>query len=267
MKQKSFSEKELISMDEIRKLLHENAERGFFHTTYHEETKRFHLLMQGDMQAVEDSARLLDSKIQGTLSKDPLRNMRYLFIVNTGLLTRYVIEAGIPQETVYSLSDLYIQKADLSKSIEEIKNLNREIWTACVRMIQKLKKGTAYSKPIRTCLNYIDSHFNEKITLNDLAELLSMNPCYLATLFKKEKGESFGSYLLRMRIYTAESLLARSSYTYSQIALSLAFCSQSHFIKIFHRETGYTPKEYRMKYSDVDISRLLDLPKNQKKKD
>lgn len=245
----------LISMDEIRLLLHENAERGFVHTTYMEETKRFHLLMQGDMQAVEDSVRLMDSNIQGTLSKDPVRNMRYLFIVNTGLLTRYAIEAGIPQETVYSISDLYIQKADIANSIEEIKDLNREIWTTYVRLVQKIKNGTAFSKPIMFCLNYIDSHFNEKITLNDLAEKLSINPCYLATLFKKEKGETFGSYLLRMRIYTAESLLARTDYSYLQIALSLAFSSQSHFTKTFREETGYTPKEYRMKYYDVDISR------------
>ena len=106
------------------------------------------------------------------------------------------------------------------------------------------------------CLNYIDSHFNEKITLEDLAEKLGMNPCYLATLFKKEKGETFGAYLLRMRIYTAESLLARTDYSYSQIALSLAFCSQSHFTKTFRAETGFTPKEYRMKYYDANFSKL-----------
>ena len=256
MNEKDIVEKSLISMDEIRSLLHENAERGFVHTTYLEENRRFHLLMQGDMQAVEDSVRIMDSNLQGTLSKDPLRNMRYLFIVNTGLLTRYAIEAGIPQETVYSVSDLYIQKADVANSIAEIKNLNREIWKTYVRMIQKIKNGTAYSKPIMFCLNYIDSHFNEKITLNDLAEMLEMNPCYLATLFKKEKGETLGAYLLRMRIYTAESLLSRTGYSYAQIAFSLGFCSQSHFTKTFRAETGYTPKEYRMKYYDANISKL-----------
>ncbi|MBO4728039.1 MAG: helix-turn-helix transcriptional regulator [Spirochaetaceae bacterium] len=255
MNEKDNAEKSLISMDEIRSLLHENAERGFVHTTYLEENRRFHLLMQGDMQAVEDSVRIMDSNLQGTLSKDPLRNMRYLFIVNTGLLTRYAIEAGIPQETVYSVSDLYIQKADVANSIAEIKNLNREIWTTYVRMIQKIKNGTAYSKPIMFCLNYIDSHFNEKITLYDLAEMLEMNPCYLATLFKKEKGETLGAYLLRMRIYTAESLLSRTGYSYAQIAFSLGFCSQSHFTKTFRAETGCTPKEYRMKYYDANISR------------
>ena len=246
----------LISMNEIRSLLHENAERGFIHTTYLEENKRFHLLMQGDMRAVDETIKILDSDIQGKLSDDPLRNMKYLFIVNTGLATRYVIEAGIPQETVYSISDLYVQRADIAKNIEEVRNLNRDIWITYVRMIQEKKSENAYSKPIMFCLNYIESHFNEKITLKDIADKLDLNPCYLATLFKKEKGETFGSYLLRMRIKTAEALLTRTEYSYSQIAFSLAFCSQSHFTKTFREETGFTPKEYRMKYYDANISKF-----------
>ena len=242
-------------MDEIRGLLHENAERGFIHTTYLDETRRFHLLMQGDMRAVDDSINKLDAQMQGKLSKDPLRNMQYLFVVNTGLATRYTIEAGIPQETVYSISDLYIQRADEAKTIEEIKDLNRELWTTFVRLVQDARKKNAYSKPIMFCLNYIDSHFNEKITLADIAEKLDLNPCYLATLFKKEKGETFGSYLLHMRIQTAQALLIRTEHSYSQIALSLAFCSQSHFTRTFKKETGYTPKEYRMKFFDANISK------------
>ena len=122
MDKNDVSSKKLISMDEIRGLLHENAERGFMHTTYLEESKRFHLLMQGDMRAVDESARLLDSNIQGTLSKNPIRNMRYLFIVNTGLLTRYAIEAGIPQETVYSVSDLYYLRIRSGVNKGEVNN-------------------------------------------------------------------------------------------------------------------------------------------------
>ena len=73
-------DKRIISFDEIRSLLHKNAETGFIHTTYDEESERFHLLMNGDMRAVDDSVNILDADIQGTLSKNPLRNLRYLFI-------------------------------------------------------------------------------------------------------------------------------------------------------------------------------------------
>ena len=182
--------------------------------------------------------------------------MRYLFIVNTGLASRYVIEAGIPQETVYSISDLYIQKADVTESVEELKKLNHEVWTVFVETVKAYKKESMYSKPIYNCLNYIDSHFNEKITLEDLAEKTELNPCYLATLFKKETGKTFGNYLTDTRIETSKALLAKTDYSFTQIACSLAFCSQSHFTKIFRQRTGYTPKQYRMNFYNANISAI-----------
>ena len=251
---KKNANKRIISADEIRKLLHNNAETGFIHTTYQEESLRFHYLMNGDKRAIDESVRLINPMLQGKLSTDPVRNLRYLFIINTGLATRYMIEAGIPQETVYSTSDLYIQKADKAKTIDEIMDLNKEVWTVFVEKVRKFKKESLYSKPILFCLNYIDSHFNEKITLDYLAGEVNLNPCYLATLFKKETGKSFGNYLMDIRIKTACALLTKTDYTYSQISYSLAFCSQSHFTKAFHKQTGYTPKAYRMKFYNTHLS-------------
>ncbi len=247
-------EERIISFDKILELLHENAESGFKHTTYQEESRRFHYLLNGDDRAVEESVRIVDSQMQGKLSEDPLRNMKYLFVVNTGLATRYMIEAGVPQETVYSMSDLYIQRADVAVTIEEITDLTRESWTAFVDVVKLLKKENGYSKQVLFCLNYIDSHFNEKITLEELGEKTDLHPCYLAALFKKETGNTFGNYLIERRIETAKALIAKTDYSFTQIACSLAFCSQSHFIQVFRKHTGLTPKQYRMKYYNANIS-------------
>lgn len=250
---KKTDSKRMISFDEIRKLVYNNAEKGFIHTTYQEESQRFHYLINGDKRAIEESVRLMNPKLQGKLSSNPLHNIRYLFIINTGLATRYMIEYGIPQETVYSTSDLYIQKADKATSIDEIIMLNREVWTVFVEIVNAYKKESLYSKPIHFCLNYIDSHFNEKITLADVAAQTNLTPCYLSTLFKKETGKSFATYLMNVRIETAIALLTKTDYTYSQIAYSLAFCSQSHFTKTFRLCTGYTPKQYRMNFHNTNF--------------
>lgn len=249
-------DRRLISWEEIQTLLHNNAEKGFIHTTYQEESQRFHYLMNGDPRAIEDSMHLMNPDIQGKLSLDPVRNIRYLYVINIGLATRYMIEAGIPQETVYSTSDLYIQKADLAQTVEEIQELNREVWTVFVETVRTYKKESMYSKPILFCLNYIDSHFNERITLESIAMQINLNPCYLATLFKKETGKTFANYVMDMRIRTAICLLTKTDYTYTQIAYSLAFCSQSHFTKTFHKHTGYTPKQYRMNFYNTNLSAI-----------
>lgn len=245
----------LIDINEIRNLLHENAENGFIHPTHHEDMLRYHYLKQGDMRAVEEAVRTLNPDMQGTLSKDPVRNMKYLFIVTVSLAARTVVETGVPLETAYAISDLYIQKMDSMDSIEEIRLLAGKLYETYVKEIRKARKTTTFSKPIMLCLNYIDSHFNENITLDKLAEEVNLHPAYLSSLFKKETGENLRDFLIRKRIEVAQSLLSRTDYTYTQIAASLSFCSQSHFTKMFRMHTGFTPKQYRMKFYDTNFTK------------
>lgn len=243
-----------IDPNEIQKLLYENAENGFIHPTHQEDMLRYHYLKQGDMRAVEEAVNTMKAELQGTLSKDPLRNYKYLFVVTVSLASRFVIEAGVPLEKSYAISDLYIQKMDLLESIEEICSLLEDCYTTYVKTVQEYKKKKSYSKPIMLCLNYITSHFNEQITLKDLAKETNLHPNYLSALFKKELGETLREYLLRNRIDVAKSLLSRTDYSFLQISNSLAFYSQSHFIQVFKANTGYTPKQYRMKFYDINVS-------------
>jgi transcriptional regulator GlxA family with amidase domain len=186
---------------------------------------------------------------------DPLRNAKYLFVVSTALASRFVVEAGVPLETAYAISDLYIQRADVQESIGEVRNLLKGLYRTYVDEVNKVKKKNALSKSVVLCLNYIDSHFNEKITVDELAAYVKLNPRYLTTLFKKEMGRTITEYISNMRVEVAQSLLARTDYTYAQIAYSLSFCSQSHFSKVFREHTGYTPREYRTKFYDINISK------------
>lgn len=246
----------LIDPAEIRNLVHRNAESSFAHMSYSEELERFFLLAQGDDRAVDETIRVLDAGMQGKLSEDPLRNMRYLFIVNTGLATRFAIEAGVPQEIVYSTSDIYIRKADVAKTEKEIKELNRSFWTILVGMVRDSRKEKRYSKPVTQSIDYITSHFNTKVTLGELAENTGLTPNYLASLFKKETGMTAMEYLTRFRIDSACALLSGTDYTCPQIALSLGFCTQSYFTKVFREHTGKTPDSYRRQHKDRAFTEL-----------
>lgn len=247
----------LIDPGEIRKLVHKNAENSFAHTTYKVELERFRLLAQGDYRAVEKAVEILDADMQGKLSDDPLRNMRYLFIVNTGLGTRFAIESGAPQELVYSTSDVFIRKADIATTEDEIRELNRGFWEILVKLVRDSHKEYHYSKPVTKVIDYITSHFNSKITLEDLAEITGMTPNYLASLFKQETGRTVMEYLTGFRIDSACALLSQTEYTYLQIALSLGFCTQSYFTKVFKEHVGCTPGVYRHQHTDKAFSEFV----------
>jgi len=246
-----------IDPNEIQKLLYENAETGYIHPTHKDDMLRYYYLNQGDMRAVDEAMRTLNASLQGTLSKDSLRNMKYLFVVTVALASRFVVESGMPLEQSYAISDLYIQKMDLLETKEEIVELVGECYCEYVKSVREYKKTKAYSKPIMKCLNYIASHFNEKISLEDLSNETGLHPNYLSMLFKKETGETIRDYLLRNRISVAKSLLSRTEYSFIQISNSLAFNSQSHFTKVFRENTGYTPNQYRKLFYDTNITKQI----------
>ena len=92
---------------------------------------------------------------------------------------------------------------------------------------------------------YIDLHFKEALTLEQLAEEGHMNKFYLSHTFKREYGISPINYMISRRIDESKYLLAETDLSMSQIAQLLGFSSPSYFSQIFHRTQGISPKEYR----------------------
>lgn len=92
---------------------------------------------------------------------------------------------------------------------------------------------------------YIDNHFKENLTLDQLAGLAHINKYYLSHTFRKEFGASPISYLISRRIRESRFLLAETDHTLSQIAQVLGFSSLSYFSQSFRRLEGMSPMEYR----------------------
>lgn len=235
-----------VNHKDVLYLQYLNMERGFSHSPHNEDMLQYEYLKEGNPAGIAESAKMFHAHKQGKLSDDPIRNLKYLFVVNTGLASRFAVEGGVPIETAYSISDLYIQKMDQLNNTEEIKILQQAMFTHYTKQVALFKKKNAISKPITQCMEYIHSHLNETISLTALASHVKLSPSYLSSLFKKEMKETICSYIAKTRIETAKNMLQHSEYSYAQISSSLAFSSQNHFTKVFREQTGYTPKKYRM---------------------
>ena len=96
-----------------------------------------------------------------------------------------------------------------------------------------------------TVRRYIDYHFKESLTLDQLAEEAHMNKYYLSHAFKREYGVSPINYMISKRLEESKYLLAETDLSLSQIAQLLGFSSLSYFSQVFHRTQGTSPKEYR----------------------
>lgn len=225
-----------------------NREYEFRHSPFEKEFEFYDCVKNGDTDGVERLMTPLGGSGTGVLSDDPLRNLKYHFIVTIALITRFCVEGGMEMETAYTLSDLYILKADKCTCEKDIHALHREAVLEFTRQMNRLAHGNVYSKPVIMTMDYIYDNLHSKISEGDIAEYVSLSPSYISRLFKKEVGVTICTYIAIKRVETAQNMLKYSDYSPVDIGNYLAFTSHSHFISVFRKYTGMTPNEFRKKY-------------------
>ena len=94
-------------------------------------------------------------------------------------------------------------------------------------------------------LDYINEHFNEKISLSDLSQRCFYNPAYFSRLFKKTFNMSFTDYIMDVRLKRCSELLKNSNYTIDRIIEECGFLDRNTFYERFKNKYGCTPSEYR----------------------
>lgn len=91
---------------------------------------------------------------------------------------------------------------------------------------------------------------NLSLSLNEISQSLDVHPSYLSREFSKYFDDlSFGDYIRKLRIEKAIQLLNNSKYSIAQIAYLTGFSDQSHFARIFKKQTGKSPLVYRKNMS------------------
>ena len=94
-------------------------------------------------------------------------------------------------------------------------------------------------------LEYIRKNYGKCIRLKDLAVVTHLSTTRLSVVFKEKTGKSFTRYLIDFRIDKAKELLQTTDCQIKEIALQCGYDDYSQFTKIFKKNTGFTPQEYR----------------------
>ena len=228
-----------------------SPESEIVHRSQNDELLFYRQVASGDVEAIMENCRqhrFLDKEGVGTLSKDPVTNLKYHFVVTAALISRICTENGMEMELSFRLSDYYIGKLDYVTDEAGIEKWHNKMVLDYTRRMQLLKQSSSLSRPVSECMNYIYTHIKDRITIEDLAAATGNSPSYISRLFKSEVGIPVSEYIRKVKLDKAKNLLRFSDFTLVEIASYLSFSSQSHFIKLFRDETKMTPKKYRSKY-------------------
>jgi two-component system response regulator YesN len=102
-----------------------------------------------------------------------------------------------------------------------------------------------HNKMVQSMLEYINTHYCEDISIQNLVDICSINANYASQLFHQEVGETFSTYLTNLRIKQAIHLLKRTNMAVSLIADAVGYRDYFYFAKVFKKITGITPTTYR----------------------
>lgn len=171
------------------------------------------------------------------------------------LLCNYLIEQASERKTITEVHDHLTtgRRSDMlfnSYSEQNLKTAKKHISNAIVSAcIVDHTYGEQvrirFGKTLRPAIDYIYQNKSENPSIDMLSGLCRISPSYFSRLFSKEAGESYSSFMAKLKIYWARRLLENSSMNINEISDELGFSECGYFIKVFKRHEGVTPFIYR----------------------
>ena len=108
--------------------------------------------------------------------------------------------------------------------------------------LERFEKSPFWVKSLNELLN---DCWNENPNLQDLAQVLQLNPITISKHFPRYFGCTLGEYMRRIKINRSLSLIQSNQNSLTEISFECGFSDQSHFIRTFKNQTGFLPKQFQ----------------------
>ena len=109
------------------------------------------------------------------------------------------------------------------------------------------------SKRILKVKNFIDEHYKDEMSLEQLANLVGMTPTAFSRYFKQRTGKNLSEYIVDVRLGHAARRLVDTSDAVSEICWATGFNTLSNFNRLFRKRKGCSPTEFREKYQKTKV--------------
>lgn len=223
------------------------------HGTYQFERQLIDMVRFGETQKLKDflrdSVKLGELK-EGKLAENPIRQAKNIFIGQVTIVGKEgAIKGGLDVEQTYQLIDTYIQECEKLISVDSIMALQYNMLIDFTSRVAQNKLPEGVSPDIFACIQFINNHTNELISIDDVAGHIGKSRAYTTAKFKKELGVTINEYITNQKLIEAKNLLKHTDKTLTEISYYLCFSSQSYFSNVFKKKYGITPQKYRDRFN------------------
>ena len=126
-----------------------------------------------------------------------------------------------------------------------IDSLKEYLFSVIEEVINYLKTYEKHYELIAKAKWLISKKYKEELSLQDMSEVLNVNPAYFSTLFKKKTGVTFIQYLTNYRIKKAMNLLRTTGSSVEEISEQVGYPNANYFVKVFKKTVGMNVSEFK----------------------
>lgn len=173
-----------------------------------------------------------------------LFDIKLMMYASNTLFRKTVLMSGVHPVYAYEINTKYIAEITNASSTLALQTVYKKMTHAYCLLVQN-KGHSKYSPIVNAALSEIDLHLTRKITLHSIAEKLNVNKEYLSRVFHKEVGSTLTNYINNERIHASLKLLITTTDTITDIASSVGIHDVNYYTKLFRKEYGKTPSDYR----------------------
>ena len=124
---------------------------------------------------------------------------------------------------------------------------------------EEYEDALIFEKRMDRILKYVREHYSEKISLTEIADHEGLTTSYLSHFFKDNLNQNFQTYVNTLRFEHALYLLVKTDMRIIDICLQSGFSDSKYLNKMFLQVYGVTPKEFRAKGHEMDLTNLEKL--------
>ena len=134
-------------------------------------------------------------------------------------------------------------------------------YTAYLGTHETFGRKQAAIQRLRPVFDHLEQHYDQPIRVGDAARICATSSSHFMYFFKQVTGQSFLAYLNHFRVAKAQSLLASTDKSISEISQEIGFCDQSHFGVVFRKLVAMTPLAYRRRLAGASEREPVDPAK------